>query len=134
MFRIVVHALVFDPDGRVLLLRRANTGFLDGHYSLPGGHCDENETVMDAARRECLEEACVTATILTPCLAMPFHGGVDFIFEATRWHGEAAIGEPEKSDDLVWAHTHALPHPTAAFVEKALELRRQGVWYHQFNG
>ena len=118
LYRLIVHTFVFDDAGRLLLLRRANTGFLDGHYGLPGGHCDDDEEVLEAARREVLEEAGLHVTELEPCLAMPFRGGVDFIFEAKRWSGRAIIGEPDKCDDLVWAPVDDLPSPTAAFVSR----------------
>lgn len=133
LFRLIAHLIVFDESGRVLLLRRAGTGFLDGHYALPGGHVDRGETVIEAARRECREETGIEAKQLEPVVVMPYSGGVDFVFEVSNWTGSPTIGEPDKCDDLVFAPVDALPQPTAAFVGKALELREQGVWYHQFD-
>ena len=132
LFRVIVHTFVFDASDRVLLLRRANTGILDGYYALPGGHVDVGEDVADAAVREVAEEAGVEVVEVEPMIVMPFRGGVDFLFEAKRWRGEAVIGEPDTCDDLVWASAGNLPDPTAPFVEKALSLRSAGVWYHQF--
>ena len=114
-------------------MRRANTGFMDGWYVMPGGHCDAGETVADAASRECLEEARVRVASVEPRIVMPFSAGVDFIFEATAWDGAASIGEPDKCDDLVWADLGDLPEETAPFVVRALELRDQGVWFHEFH-
>ena len=131
-FRIIAHTFIFDDSGRVLLLRRANTGFLDGYYTLPGGHVDKGEAVADAAAREVAEEVGIEVLEIDPVIVMPYRDGVDFLFEAKRWQGDANIGEPDSCDDLVWAVTEELPDPTAPFVEKALELRRCGVWYHQF--
>ena len=48
-FVIVVHTLVFNAAGELLLLRRANTGFMDGRYTLPGGHRQAGEGVGAAA-------------------------------------------------------------------------------------
>jgi hypothetical protein len=36
-FVVVVHVIVSDGR-RLAMLRRANTGFMDGYYALPGGH------------------------------------------------------------------------------------------------
>ena len=124
-FVIVVHTFVFNAAGELLLLRRANTGFMDCHYALPGGHRHAGEETVAAAIRECREEALVEVVVL------PYDGGVDFIFEATRWSGTPGIGEPDKCDDLLFAPTDALPSPTVAFVGAALECRAQGVWYRE---
>ncbi len=132
LFRLIVHTFVFDDEGRLLLIRRANTGFLDGFYTLPGGHVDRYESVERAAVREVSEEVCIEVTKIDPVIAMPYRHGVDFLFEARRWSGTARIGEPESCDDLCWAAPDHLPDPTAPFVTKALELRAEGTWYHEF--
>ena len=133
LHRVIAHTFIFDAEGHLLLLRRANTGFLDGTYTLPGGHVDKGEAVADAARREVAEETCLEVLAIEPVIAMPYRSGVDFIFEAKRWQGTAAIGEPALCDDLVWAAPTALPEATAPFVEKALALRAEGVWFHEFH-
>ena len=132
-FAIVVHTLVFNTAGELLLLRRANTGFMDGRYALPGGHRQAGEGIVTAAIRECREETRVEVADIKPVVVMPYDGGIDFIFEATRWSGEPAIGEPHKCDDLLFAPTESLPSPTAAFVAAALECRAQGVWFREFH-
>jgi len=49
----VVDTAVIDPDGRVLLIRRAD----DGLWAMPGGACDTGETPAQAAAREVWEES-----------------------------------------------------------------------------
>lgn len=48
--------LLLFQDDKVLLLRRYNTGYEDGKYSVPAGHVDEGESVSDALVREVREE------------------------------------------------------------------------------
>ena len=48
----VVDAAVLDPDGRLLLIRRADNGL----WALPGGACDVGEAPATAAAREVWEE------------------------------------------------------------------------------
>ena len=131
-FAIVVHTLVFNRAGHLLLLRRANTGFMDGGYVPPGGHRRSGETVANAAVRECREEAGIAVSHLEPRVAMPYADGVNFLFEALDWSGAAHIGEPERCDDLLFAAPDALPPRTARFVREALECRAQGVWFREF--
>ena len=53
---LTVDCVLFDGDGRVLLIRRKNPPF-QGDLALPGGFVDIGETVENAARRELEEEA-----------------------------------------------------------------------------
>jgi 8-oxo-dGTP pyrophosphatase MutT (NUDIX family) len=50
------YALIFNDDGQVLLLQRANTGYYDEARDFPAGHVDDGETVLESIRHECLEE------------------------------------------------------------------------------
>ncbi len=136
-FRIVVHTLVWDDNAHLLLLRRANTGFMDGRYTLPGGHRRGGETASAAAMRECHEEAGIEIEPqqLRPIAALPYRDGVNIVFEAIAWTGSAVIGEPSKCDDLVFAIPHQLsrlPAPVAPFIPHALDCRSSGTWFREF--
>jgi 8-oxo-dGTP diphosphatase len=52
---LAVDCVVFDREGRLLLVRRKNFPFR-GALALPGGYVEVGETVEDACRRELLEE------------------------------------------------------------------------------
>jgi mutator protein MutT len=43
-------------DGKLLLTRRANTGWMDGYLVAPGGHIEKGETPRIAMLRELKEE------------------------------------------------------------------------------
>jgi 8-oxo-dGTP diphosphatase len=57
---LVVDCIVFDPGGRLLLIRRKHLPFR-GQYALPGGYVEYGETTEDAAARELVEETGLVA-------------------------------------------------------------------------
>jgi 8-oxo-dGTP diphosphatase len=52
-FRLSSHAVIFDSENRVLLLKAT---YGDKHWGLPGGALDAGETIHEALIRECCEE------------------------------------------------------------------------------
>jgi len=129
--------LILIKDGKVLLLRRANTGYEDGKYGLPAGHVDGNETARVATAREAKEEAGVDVNPEELNLAHCMHRlqedeRVDFFFTTDKWEGEPKNMEPEKCDDLSWFPLDNLPPNTIPYIKKALESYQQGVYYSEW--
>ena len=57
---LAADCVVFDPGGRLLLIRRKYPPFC-GKYALPGGHVEYGETTEHAAARELAEETGLVA-------------------------------------------------------------------------
>ncbi|HQV07515.1 MAG TPA: NUDIX domain-containing protein [Thauera sp.] len=120
-----VHVLC-ERDGRLLLMRRAGTGFFDGLYSLPGGHVEPGESVRMAARRELREETGLEVELDALQLLGVVHrlsdtNRIDFFVRAGRFAGEPRIVEPDKCDRLEWHAPLLLPAETVPYVRAALE-------------
>jgi 8-oxo-dGTP diphosphatase len=121
--------IVLRRDDKILLIRRANTGYHDGFYSLPAGHVDGKEPAIIAAAREAKEEIDVDIALIDLQLVHMMHRvaeegdheRVDFYFEAKQWQGEPRNAEPAKCDDLAWFAPNELPEKTVPVVRKALE-------------
>jgi 8-oxo-dGTP pyrophosphatase MutT (NUDIX family) len=124
--RCAVYLFVFKND-KILLLRRFNTGWMDGKYSLIAGHIDGNETVFEAMIREAFEEARIKIDIrdLEPATVLHRKSTdqeyIDFFFVARKWEGKPVIGEPNKCDDLKWFPLNALPNNLLPHVKQALD-------------
>ncbi len=114
-------------EEKVLLLRRFNTGWMDGMYSLISGHLDGNETVSEAMAREAFEEAKIKIIKedLEPVTVIhrksPDQEYIDFFFVTRKWEGEPTIGEPDKCDDLSWYPINNLPDNLLPHVKEALD-------------
>lgn len=119
------------------MLRRFNTGYEDGNYSVVAGHLEGDETLVAAAIREVEEE--VGLRLLAEHLSVVgvMHRKsdderVDFFLATDTWLGEPSNREPDKCDDLCWYPFGALPVNTIPYVRKALENYRQGAWFDEF--
>jgi 8-oxo-dGTP diphosphatase len=53
---LTADCVIFDPEGRVVLVRRKHEPF-KGSFALPGGFVEIGETVEAGCRREVLEES-----------------------------------------------------------------------------
>ena len=146
-FKLVgaVH-LILTRDASVLLLRRSNTGYEDGNYSVPAGHLDGKEPVSVAMAREALEE---TGIVVAPQdlhvvhvmhrMALdgkqtpgPEDERVDFFLTASTWEGEPRIAEPGKCDELSWHPFCQLPPNMIPYIEAALVAYCSGQTFSEF--
>jgi 8-oxo-dGTP diphosphatase len=135
--------LILRRDSDVLLLRRFNTGYEDGNYSLPAGHLDGSEPVSAAMIREAEEEAGVIISrddlrvvhVMHRNVADPGSGPeerVDFFLAAGRWQGTPKIMEPDKCDEVGWHSMTSLPGNVIPYVLSAVQCFRRGVSYSEF--
>lgn len=119
-----VHVLL-EQDGKVLLMRRAGTGFFDGLYSLPGGHVEEGESLRATAVREMAEEVGIVLAEADLTVVGVVHrrsdtNRIDFFLAAPRWQGTPRIAEPDKCDALEWFSRNALPDTIVPYIRDAL--------------
>ncbi len=135
-FPVTVH-MFFVREGRILLIRRFQTGYMDGHYSLPAGHLDGGERLRMAAAREAREEVGVEIKPEKVSFAGVFHRSegderVDFFLHVLEWSGEPFNAEPGKCDGILWAAMNSLPENTIPYVRKAIENFQAGVRFEEF--
>ncbi|MFO1206273.1 MAG: NUDIX domain-containing protein [Burkholderiales bacterium] len=137
-FRLIpeVH-LILEREGRILLLRRFNTGYEDGKYGVVAGHVDGNETARMAMSREAREESGLQVEPEDLVLRHVIHRKSDgermsLFFSPTRWRGEPRNMEPHKCSDLSWFPADGLPPNMIGYVRHALVQAAAGNIYSEF--
>jgi len=120
-FKIVPASyLVLMKDKQILMMRRFNTGFQDGRYSLVSGHLDGNETFKQCMIREAKEEAGIDIKEEDMEIVHAMHRRemsnpveirerMDIFIKVEKWQGEIKNMEPQKCDDLSWFPPNNLP-------------------------
>ena len=132
--------LCLIKDNQILLLRRFNTGYEDGNYSMIAGHVEPNETFTQCIIREAEEEAGI---LLKPedlevVHVMHRNSGtsydnerVDVFFTAKKWSGQITNKEPHKCDDLSWFDLDKLPENIIPYIKQAINAIKDKVYYSE---
>jgi ADP-ribose pyrophosphatase YjhB (NUDIX family) len=133
---VTVH-LFFKKNDQILLLRRYNTGYEDGNYSVVAGHLDGGETIKQAAIREAEEEAGVHLHEEDIELVSVMHRKetderIDFFALVTKWEGEIQNREPHKCDDLRFFPLNQLPTNTIPYIRQAIDNYKATKWFDSF--
>jgi len=131
--------LILEKDNLILLMRRFNSGWNDGKYTLPAGHVDGNETMADCMVREAKEE---TGIIINPNdlnvvhIVHQFSNSeyIDFYLTAKKWSGEPKIMESNKCDDMQWFPLDNLPKDLLVNVKWPLSISKTKKPFRSLNG
>lgn len=121
---VAVHLFLQKKD-EILLLRRFQTGYEDGSYSVVAGHIEAGEDALQAMIREAKEEANITLERENMEFALVMHRKnsmderIDFFFICRIWKGEIYNNEPEKCDHLAWFNIDDLPRNMVTYVRDA---------------
>ncbi len=139
-FRVVVAVHLFllrNHNTELLLVRRYNTGYEDGSYSVVAGHLEGGERVVTAAIREAREEIGVRIDEASVKVVGVMHRRseeerIDFFVTTSDWQGEIHNAEPHKCDELRWSPLDTLPENVIPYVRQAIENVRTGQWFDSF--
>jgi 8-oxo-dGTP diphosphatase len=113
-FYAAVFGIIRDPTGKILMVKRQNSGFRDGFYALPAGHVEIGESPMQAMIRELQEEVSITVTpadirIIHICHSFSpqettpeVRQYFSFYYEVLSYTGTLTNAEPEKSESISW--------------------------------
>jgi 8-oxo-dGTP diphosphatase len=140
--RVPAVFLVLMKDDKILFQRRCNTGHQDGKYSLPCGHLEPKETIIEGLIREMKEE--INIDIAKQDVKLVHLQGtvsdddfaterINIYFLCKKWAGEIKNMEPEKCDDLKWFPLNKLSENMIPYIEEALKNFQKNITYSEFN-
>ncbi len=119
--RIVAGCIVVADDGRLLLCRRSIDP-RSGYWTIPAGFMENGETLVEAARRETLEEACAEVSIegLSSVVSVPHANQVHVMFRG-RLAGSYAAGD--ETTEVALFEESEVPWDLIAFRSGTAALR-----------
>jgi len=133
---VAVHLLLIK-ENQILLLRRFNTGYEDGNYSVIAGHLDGGEDVISAMIREAKEEANIdilpnNIKIVGVMHRLSSEERIDFFLTAQLWSGEITNVEPHKCDQLAWFDLSKLPLNIIPYVKRGIDNYQSNIPFDIF--
>ena len=130
--------LLLEKGNKILLLKRKNTGYEDGKYSLPGGHVEANEEIRKALVRETKEEIGIDIDAKEIEFYKVLNRKVnkkqeyvDFVFKTKHWTGNITNEEKDKCEEIIWVDMDKIPENTLDFIPKI--LKKGGSAYLPYN-
>lgn len=119
-------------ENKILMTKRANTGYEDGKYCLPGGHVEKLEEIKQAMIREAKEEVGVTIKRedlqLYKVLNRKTEDGgayIDFIFKTEKWEGQIQNIEKDKCDEIAWIDRDDIPCNILPYIVEMLKDEKE---------
>ncbi len=99
----MVAAVIYDPEGRVLVAQRPAGKSLAGCWEFPGGKIEPEENGQAALQRELLEELGIRASALRPVFELR-HEYPERHVELSVWEVDRYTGVPEglEGQELRW--------------------------------
>ena len=129
--------LLLKKDGKIAMIMRANTSWMNDHWGIPAGKVEKGESYTACAIREAKEEAGVTIEpkdlkFVHVCHRSEGYDWVDVFFEVTDWQGEAHNAEPHMHSQLEWFELKNLPGDTIPSLRYCLEQIADGKLFSEY--
>jgi len=133
--------LLLRKEDKILLMRRQNTGYYDGYYSVPAGHVEAGELPLSALARETKEEIGISIDQKNAELVHTMYrtkhdetgDRLDLFFIVEKWSGEIMNTEPHKCDDIQWFSITELPESMMHHVKYAIGQVEKGITFSELS-
>ena len=130
--------LLLIKENKVLLMRRCNTGYMDGKYAFVAGHVEEGENLKQAIVREALEEVGIKIKeedLQYVCMVRRGDNNnyINFFLTTDKYEGEPTIIEKDKCDDLIWCDINNIPENTIIAEKRAINNYLNGLSFDEYD-
>ena len=123
-FYAAVYGIIRNNEGKILTIKRRNTGYLDWWYGLPAGHVEDTEALVDSIQREIMEEVWLRVEPENLKLIHTSHRVdkdriyFDFFFKVETYTGTPTNTEPDKSEGAFWISPKEEKFQSRVILEK----------------
>jgi ADP-ribose pyrophosphatase YjhB (NUDIX family) len=131
--------LILIRDDKILLLKRFNTGWQDGNYSLPAGHIDGGERIYEGMIREAKEEIGIDIEKKDLEVVHTIHRKArlgmeyfDIFLIAKNWKGIPSNMEENKCSGIGWFPLDNLPKNLLPYVKQAIINDQKKIFFSDF--
>ncbi len=130
--------VIFRRGSKIAFVLRQNTSWMAGHYSLPAGKLEQQESIGQGAVREAKEESGVIIDRSSLMHRLTVHRKgedsewVDVYFEAELGSQEPYNAEPHVHSELAWLDIEALPDNVSPAQVSALKHIADGNQYAEY--
>lgn len=116
--------LILEKNGKILLIKRKNTGYMDGMYGFLAGHVEAGESLKQAMVREVREEGGIKVKEEDLEFVCGVRGNnrdyINFFFKTDKFEGIPTIKEPDKCEEIIWVDMDKIPQNTIPNEKRAV--------------
>lgn len=139
--RFLLHAtvgLLLIRDNKILLMKRINTGYMDGYYAVVAGHLEENENLKQAMIRESFEEVGIVIKEEDVTISSVIRRGdndnyFNYYLTTKRYEGVPFIKEKDKCKELIWCCLESLPDNMIANDKRAVYNYLNNITFDEYD-
>ncbi len=135
--KITVGLLLIN-NGKILMMKRKNTGYMDGMYAFVAGHVEEEESLKQAMVREVKEEAGIDIKeqdleFICGIREKSHCRYINFFFKTDKYEGTPKIMEMDKCEKLEWIDIDKIPENTIEAEKRAIKNYINKLYFDEYN-
>lgn len=134
---LTVGLLLINNKNEILMMRRCNTGYMDGMYGFVSGHLEKEESLKQAMAREALEEVGIKIKeedleIICMIRRSDNDNYINYFLKCNNFEGIPTIMEKDKCDELRWIDINNIPNNTITAEKRAIYNYKNGIAFDEY--
>lgn len=130
--------LLLMQNNKILMMKRKNTGYMDGMYAFVAGHVEEGESLKQAMIREAKEEAGINVDekdleFICGIREKSHCRYINFFFKTDKYSGTPKIMEEDKCESLEWIDIDKIPENTIEAEKRAIYNYFNNISFDEYN-